>query len=1746
MATSSSKASNELLDLARHLKQERLYVLSEKQLLQQLHEEVTQLADKLFRESWITQQQRQTLNSLTLTRSDAPPNYCCYRANTLEKCSFVDSYKHLGFHDTMYGEFLGYLRENPKVIALCLALGEKDQLEMTQGVVHSIMCAVYGNCVIQDDERQALFLLQSLMEQQLATSSDPRRLLRRGKCAMSIAFKLFTEGLFSCRLYLTAALHEPIMSVLVDDDVCLETDPLKALDSFTMEERKQRFGTPGTEEFRQCLQAHLESIITQLVSMCNRFISSLRNNTFCFPQSLDWIITQLHKILLKSGQVPPSDVRSTCADLLMNFFICPAIVNPEPYGITTDVMISSTARFNLMQVGQILQGLAMETTGSTTPGQTNDIYSRFPKGCMSSFLDTLIDSMSSSDTPPEVSHLQGMARTSALVTESELQNMVAFIRRVHTANPQHQNLRDLEPLLSNVPQVAIASSSTSHGGSSPKIGGGGSSPKMGTPVKKSGVASRVSKKMQRSSSKNALGIPEDDDGLDPTMSPDAPPVYQPEDVLIVAFGNQGNECPGMISEAKVLSSIPSRPKPTLEPPTAQNNLAAISEQPEKQLRFSADADASGNSDHLMEAMSIVASEYSMDLENEMASNISGRNTPRSAVSLASSSTEHNRPDLIDSAQLTNNANITDRFGKFEIGDDLEKKKAQGNPETFSETWSTEVIGSDTSEPPSEPNTIERLQEIAESQEDTSELSGAQAAVLLGIRHSVPDISETASETWSVDVLQSDSEPPEDRMQEVEDNPHEEAIQASSLEADTDRTSSKTSEGPSSRRSSCGSHSISRSSNNDSPSVDEGAVKKDTSSDATEDSSNTHYFDPMEDPSMLKGASLSGISSSSSGGGAGDSSNNDLGFPKNQVAREENIPVLERSSPLIDKQRKLSREGPPTDRPISTTSGFMNQFDPLGNRNNFTLNNGNEPISRTGSKTDVGGKPAEDLLQDFDPFSSLMPRSSSTLPPSVGRHVEMPMGAKPKIRSNSAHQKGTGNRTPTGYVTYNELHGLNHDYGSQGRQQPRTNPFDLGDDGLSHVNHGFFEPVRPSNQTAQFQPDILTPFTSFDPSAPVSHTSQSLFANQPQSQTPSFRGYGLDSDSGVVSGDSSEHLSQRVASTISTASSSSTSFLNTSSESSKPLDFLSQIGSQTSDEWSGLEQQDQGRVQSFPSTSSGSSLGLALTSSTEVEQKSRSMSADPEFLLEDGLIKHDGGDADKGRSWLKNKLRKITIKPTRKSTKEKLGPSDREEGSGDRGPEAKPSDSIQIIPNPALVSYQFEDERLKPASVPETSSDDILNKYRDLRRTHSSDLLEDDRGSHDVNNLESSTESTGSHSDKPDSGNADQPNIDPENLEESYAYIDAKRKLRIVLRSADVHTLPGLTNFTTSLHLGPELHIGVTWGYPENELVAFLKVQLAEAMNLQDRSLMAQLRETLRCVQNFDNDGCRRLLASLRDDYENRSPYIAYLVRSRKGLASSRAHLERLMERVERDKAVVNKYFTMVLVRLFLERQETSILKFISDFKALTAADEKTQLMKFFLKTLNTWILDDPIWEAASDTQMNDAEIVTERAIMSRIYKLALYPNDEADVARDRVLQAHIYRLSKVITVNHKALQIPEKYGREAPWPAAQAEILNINVYKTPKDKIRCVYRCCMIIMNLLSLANENSVPGADDFSPVLMFVLIKANPPSLLSTVQYVDSFYFDGDQFRESSDPMAGEEQYWWMQFCGAIEYIKTLDDRK
>ena len=90
----------------------------------------------------------------------------------------------------------------------------------------------------------------------------------------------------------------------------------------------------------------------------------------------------------------------------------------------------------------------------------------------------------------------------------------------------------------------------------------------------------------------------------------------------------------------------------------------------------------------------------------------------------------------------------------------------------------------------------------------------------------------------------------------------------------------------------------------------------------------------------------------------------------------------------------------------------------------------------------------------------------------------------------------------------------------------------------------------------------------------------------------------------------------------------------------------------------------------------------------------------------------------------------------------------------------------------------------------------------------------------------------------------------------------------------------------------------------------------------------------------------------------------------------------------------------------------------------------------------------------------------------------------------RVLRDHIRKLGKVITPEHAKLGIPQEYLVEAPWFFAQQQILQISAYKTAQEKVRCVSRCIMSIMNLLSMSSGRT-PAADDLTPVLIFVLIK-------------------------------------------------------
>lgn len=113
-------------------------------------------------------------------------------------------------------------------------------------------------------------------------------------------------------------------------------------------------------------------------------------------------------------------------DLVFTHFICPAMVNPEPYGIT-DAPISYISRFNLIQVARIIQMLAL-VKFQEIDSKLHDLYNLFDQNCISSLLDSILQDASESleGVPLAVDsvELQGMVRSSALFTEIELYNLV--------------------------------------------------------------------------------------------------------------------------------------------------------------------------------------------------------------------------------------------------------------------------------------------------------------------------------------------------------------------------------------------------------------------------------------------------------------------------------------------------------------------------------------------------------------------------------------------------------------------------------------------------------------------------------------------------------------------------------------------------------------------------------------------------------------------------------------------------------------------------------------------------------------------------------------------------------------------------------------------------------------------------------------------------------------------------------------------------------------------------------------------------------------------------------------------------------------------------------------------------------------------------------------------------------------------------------------------------------------------------
>ncbi|KAJ7917528.1 hypothetical protein B0H13DRAFT_1994834 [Mycena leptocephala] len=180
-------------------------------------------------------------------------------------------------------------------------------------------------------------------------------------------------------------------------------------------------------------------------------------------------------------------------------------------------------------------------------------------------------------------------------------------------------------------------------------------------------------------------------------------------------------------------------------------------------------------------------------------------------------------------------------------------------------------------------------------------------------------------------------------------------------------------------------------------------------------------------------------------------------------------------------------------------------------------------------------------------------------------------------------------------------------------------------------------------------------------------------------------------------------------------------------------------------------------------------------------------------------------------------------------------------------------------------------------------------------------------------------------------------------------------------------------------------------------------------------------------------------------------------------------------------------------------------------RTFTVSDQ-VKIINDFLNFIVKPMRESEIWKNASDAEFDNALEGMEKLVMNQLYQFTFTPAvaqavprrqiTADDLERDRVLTQ---RIALFGWIQETHLDIPVGEGGNGFLMFAQQELLKVNHYKAPRDKLICILNCCKVIFGLIRHLKKEE--GADSFVPILIYIVLKANPEHLLSNVEFINRF---------------------------------------
>ncbi|KAI9738630.1 MAG: hypothetical protein M1834_008135 [Cirrosporium novae-zelandiae] len=235
--------------------------------------------------------------------------------------------------------------------------------------------------------------------------------------------------------------------------------------------------------------------------------------------------------------------------------------------------------------------------------------------------------------------------------------------------------------------------------------------------------------------------------------------------------------------------------------------------------------------------------------------------------------------------------------------------------------------------------------------------------------------------------------------------------------------------------------------------------------------------------------------------------------------------------------------------------------------------------------------------------------------------------------------------------------------------------------------------------------------------------------------------------------------------------------------------------------------------------------------------------------------------------------------------------------------------------------------------------------------------------------------------------------------------------------------------------------------------------------------------------------------------------------------------------------------------------------FLNEFqKKQWMVHEQVKIISDFLAFITVKMAQCEVWLEVSDAEFDNAKEGMEKLVMNRLYTQTFSPaipppqppprsrgrrkdmdkllgpgrrgQHQEDVERDEILAQKV-KIYGWIKEEHLDI-VPVGPSGKRFLALAQQELLKIKGYRAPRDKIICVLNCCKVIFGLLK-NSKSADTSADSFIPLLIYVVLQANPDHLVSNVQYILRF--------RNQEKLGGEAGYYLSSLMGAIQFIENLD---